>query len=163
MKHVLSALLLVIALSLTGCAAIFGPPLQAGDPEHTVIAKRGTPTARYKDGDSTLLEFAGGYWGQYTDMARLGPDGRLVSYEQVLTTEKFASLIIGKSTKQEVLFTVGQPFETDFMPLAQQEVWSYRYKQDGLWNSLMHISFDKNGIVRKMENTVDTMLDGEAD
>ena len=38
------------------------------------------------------------------------------------------------------------------------EVWSYRYKEAGVWNSLMSVHFDQQGVVRQMLNGPDPML-----
>jgi hypothetical protein len=92
-------------------------------------------------------------------MARFGNDGRLISYEQVLTSAKFAIIKLGISTKSDVLRTVGHPSHTSYLPRQQLEVWTYPYKESGAWNSLMHIHFDNNGIVRKMENGQDLRFD----
>ena len=56
-----------------------------------------------------------------------------------------------------MLRTVGHPTETDYLPLKKQEVWSYRYREEGIWNSMMHIYFDSSGIVRGIENGQDPM------
>ena len=90
-------------------------------------------------------------------MAKIGPDGRLISYEQVLTREKFDTIQIDHFSKNDVLKTVGHPTETDYLPLVDREVWAYRYKEDGIWNSMMYIYFDSQGIVRRMENGQDPM------
>ena len=39
------------------------------------------------------------------------------------------------------------------------EVWSYRYKEAGVWNSLMHVHFDGQGVVRHMLNGPDPMYE----
>jgi outer membrane protein assembly factor BamE (lipoprotein component of BamABCDE complex) len=83
-------------------------------------------------------------------MARFGPDGGLQTYEQVLTDAKFATLPVGKATKNDVLMTVGRPAEQSYLALRDLQVWSYRYKQSGVWDSMMHVHFDRAGIVREM-------------
>jgi hypothetical protein len=35
------------------------------------------------------------------------------------------------------------------------EVWSYRYRESGVWNSMMHVHFDQAGVVRQMLNGPD--------
>jgi hypothetical protein len=97
--------------------------------------------------------------GQFTWMAHIGPDGRLVKYEQVLTGEKFATIKIDKATKDDVLRTIGRPTETSYLPLRDYEVWSYRYKESGVWNSMMHVHFDRAGVVRLMQNGPDPMYE----
>jgi hypothetical protein len=139
-------------LSVLGCA---GVPPNVGEPISAVEAKLGKPTAVYSKLDETQLEYATGPFGQFTYMATIGPDGRLTSYEQVLTGEKYATIKIGQATKQDVLYTLGQPAETSYLSWQKLEVWSYRYKESGVWNSMMHVHFDDGGIVRKMQNGPD--------
>ncbi|MFJ7566443.1 outer membrane protein assembly factor BamE [Herminiimonas sp. NPDC097707] len=155
MNYVQKAILSGLALLLTACAVLMPSPVQVGETEAQVIAKRGQPTARIPDVNGYLLEYTRNPWGQATDMARFDRDGRLVSYEQVLTTEKFATIKPGVSTKTDVLRTVGHPSETSYLPRLQLEVWTYPYKEAGVWNSMMHVHFNNNGIVNKMENGPD--------
>lgn len=158
MKSLIASLLLLASLFLSSCVSI-GPPVMPGDSEQDVIAKRGVPADRYQDGDQVLLQYPGGMYGQYSYMARLGPDGRLINFEQVLTLEKFGQIKINESNKHHVLKTVGRPSETSWLSLPQLEVWSYRYRESGVWNSIMHIHFDQSGIVRKMENARDPLFE----
>lgn len=145
------------ALLLAGCA--MRPAPAPGDPQDVVQSKLGTPTAVYTDGATRTLEYATGPMGQFTWMAHLGPDGRLASYEQVLTSEKFATIKIDQATKDQVLRTVGRPAERSHVAMQNYEVWSYRYKEAGVWNSLMHVHFDEQGVVRQMMNAPDPMYE----
>jgi len=88
-----------------------------------------------------------------------GPDGRLLSYEQVLTMQKFGTIQVDHDNKEDVLRTIGAPSETSYFPRVQREVWSYPYKESGVWNSLMSVYFDNAGIVRKLENGPDPKFD----
>jgi hypothetical protein len=54
-----------------------------------------------------------------------------------------------------VLHTLGRPAETSYLSRQKLEVWSYRYKESGVWNSMMHVHFDDDGIVRMMQNGPD--------
>lgn len=162
MKNKLSHLCLAAAMAvLAGCTTFSGQPVSIGAPEAELIARLGTPTARYPLDGGHLLEYRRGPWGQQTYMARIGADGRLQSYEQVLTTQKFASIPIDKANKEDVLRIIGAPSETSYLSLVQREVWSYPYKESGVWNSLMHVYFDNAGIVRKLENGPDPKYDPE--
>lgn len=149
----------LITASLTACATILPAPVNIGDSESQVIEKRGQPTHRIQDSRDQLLEYALGPWGQRTYMARLGPDGRVISFEQVLTVQKFGTIKVGEATKTDVLRTVGHPSETSYLPLRELEVWSYPYKEANVWNSIMHIHFDKAGVVRQMLNGPDLRFD----
>lgn len=148
LKH-LAAVMAQLAV-VTGCATLFPPPVSIGETEAEVLAKRGQPSNRYQDGDVRVLEYRLGDFGQRTYMARIGPDGRLISFEQVLTDEKFGTVQIGKTTRNEILVTFGAPHETSYLPLKDYEVWTYAYKESGVWNSLMHIHFDSAGVVQMM-------------
>jgi hypothetical protein len=150
----------LLALALGGCAGpLFRQAPGVGEPVSAVTAKLGQPTGVYPLPDGQLLEYATGPMGQFTFMARIGADGRLVSYEQVLTGEKFATLKIDRATKDEVLRTVGRPAERSQVAMHNYEVWSYRYKEAGVWNSLMHVHFDQNGVVRQMLNGPDPLFE----
>ena len=155
MRNMGTVSVLTLALGLAGCAAI-APSV--GDPVATVTAKLGKPTAVYSVGGGEELEYANGPMGQTTWMAHIGPDGKLASYEQVLTAEKFATIKVGAATKDDVLRTLGRPAEHSHVAQHNYEVWSYRYKENGVWNSMLQVHFDKDGIVRLMENTPDRMF-----
>lgn len=140
---------------LSACSSINYSPLQIGESEKTAIARKGAPTNQYQIGNEKILEYNHGPWAQQTYLARVGADGKILSYEQVLTTQKFAAIKVDQSTKQDVLHTIGSPTEQSYLHLSQLEVWSYPYKENDVWNSVMHVHFDRNGIVRKMVNTPD--------
>ena len=150
---------LAAALLLAACAT--RPAPLPGETADAVQTKLGKPTSIYVDPDGAArsLEYATGPMGQYTWMARLGPDGRLTAYEQVLTGETFATLKVDQATKEQVLRTIGRPAERSRVAMQNYEVWSYRYKEAGVWNSMMHVHFDEQGVVRQMMNGPDPMYE----
>ncbi|VXC76977.1 hypothetical protein [Massilia sp. 9I] len=150
---------LAAALALGGCAGLIRQAPSLGDPVAVVQQKMGMPTSIYRIADEQLFEYATGPMGQQTYMARIGADGRLVSYEQVLTGEKFATIKVDSANKEDVLRIVGKPAEKSFVAMRDWEVWSYRYKEAGVWNSLMHVHFDRQGVVRQMLNGPDPMYE----
>ena len=162
MRRAFRAIFAIFFATIGACANLAAPPVPVGAKESEVVAKLGQPSHRYQDADGHLLEYAHGPWGQTTYMARIDADGRLVSYEQVLKTEKFASIEVGHATKKDILHTIGAPSETTFLSLPQLEVWSYPYKENGVWDSMMHVHFDKDGIVRKMMNGPDPRFDPDS-
>lgn len=145
----------VLALSLAGCAQFGRPPPQPGDSREAVLTRLGQPTNVYADGTDTLLEYAYGPMGQYTWMARLGPDGRLRSYEQVLTSAKFATVKLGKDNKETILRTFGRPTQVTHYASVDGDVWLYRYKEQDVWNSMMSVEFNRQGVVQAMVNGPD--------
>ncbi|CAN7296944.1 hypothetical protein LJR122_001557 [Massilia sp. LjRoot122] len=146
-------------LALGGCAGMLRQAPSIGDSAAVVQQKMGAPTAIYGAGQERIFEYATGPMGQQTFMARIGADERLLSYEQVLTGEKFATIKVDAADKEEVLRTVGRPAEKSFVAMRDWEVWSYRYKEAGVWNSMMHVHFDRQGIVRQMLNGPDPMYE----
>lgn len=159
MKFRLTTILIIFSATLSACSVLMPAPVAIGDSEADLITKRGLPTNRYTDGKDQLLEYASGPWGQRTYMARVAADGKVASFEQVLTVEKFGTIKVGQATKADVLRTVGAPSETSYLSLPDLEVWSYPYRESEAWNSVMHVHFDKQGIVRKMLNGPDLRFD----
>ena len=159
MRIHVKTILLAGLLALAGCAALQRSVPAVGDPLPTVVAKFGQPTAVYPAPGGQVLEYATGPFGQATYMAHMGPDGRLAAFEQVLSSEKFATLQIGKATREDVLHTLGRPAEHSYLALPDLEVWSYRYKESGVWNSMMHVHFDRAGVLRMMLNGPDPMYE----
>ena len=155
MKKLLKSATPLLFAALAGCASWNVPPPQPGEPRAAVEARLGRPTNIYQLPTGAELEYATGPYGQYTYMARFGPDDRLISYEQVLDTPGFARIKVGMSTQQDVLHTLGRPTETSYLSLPKLHVWSYRYKESGVWDSMMHVHFDHDGIVRMMMNGPD--------
>lgn len=151
--------LAVLVAGLAGCATAMRTPPSLGDPRDVVIAKFGPPTGSYPAPPGEELEYATGPYGQFTWMATLGADGRLVKFEQVLNGQTFATIKIDTATKADVLRIVGRPAEHSSVMMHNYEVWSYRYKESGVWNSMMHVHFDQAGIVRMMQGGPDPMYE----
>ncbi len=143
------------ALLLSACAGLGGPALAPGAPEAEVLARLGQPTHVYQDGDTRLLEYMRGPMGQTTDMARIGPDGRLQSFTQVLTMEQFARIVPGVTRQEQVLRIVGAPSEVRFYRHPGMRAWNYPYKESNVWDSMMTIYIDDTGLVRRIENGPD--------
>lgn len=159
MQKLVNASLITLMVGLAGCVGTLRTPPLPGDPLATVTAKFGTPTAVYPSPSGQVLEYATGPMGQFTWMARMGPNGRLAAFEQVLSADGFGKIKIDSATKDDVLRSIGRPAETSYLPLPKLEVWSYRYKESGVWNSMMHVHFDRAGIVRMMQNGPDPMYE----
>ena len=157
MKHYRTAAIaaLFALATLAGCSSIYLSPPQPGESEAQIVSRLGEPTHRYGEGNTHLLEYMTGPWGQATFMARIGADGRLISYEQVLDTAHFSKILPGKSNREDVLRTIGAPSTTAYLRLPQLEVWSYPYRESNAWDSEMSVHFDNDGIVRMLQNGPD--------
>jgi hypothetical protein len=155
-----AGLMAAAALALSACATVFRQPPPVGAPLAAVTAALGQPSAVYPEPDGgQVLEYRGQPMGQFQYMARIGPDGRLMAYDQVLTSENFAQVKVDHWTKDDILRHFGRPAEVSRVYAHDYEVWSYRYKESGVWNSLMNVHFDAQGVVRQMLNGPDPMYD----
>jgi hypothetical protein len=151
---------LALALTLSACAPLvrWAPP--AGTPLEQVTAKLGKPDAVYPDpAGGQVLEYRGQPSGQFQHMARIGADGRLIAYDQVLTSDNFGKIQVNRWTHEDILRNFGKPAEVSRDRVNGFEVWSYRYKEQGIWNSLMNVSFNARGVVVQTQNTPDPILD----
>ncbi|WP_230407605.1 hypothetical protein [Undibacterium rivi] len=144
---------------LSACASWSSVDIAALQTETDVLAKLGNPTHVYQDGQTHLLEYMRGRRAQATHMVRVAADGKVLSYEQVLTDQKFAEIKPGVSDKAAVLRILGAPYENVYYSRVELEAWSYPYKESGVWNSLMAVYFDHAGIVRKLENGPDPVFE----
>lgn len=141
---------------LTACASFPGKPsITPGESESAVVSRLGKPTGTYQDGPDRLLEYRTNPGGQATWMVRLDGSGHARSIEQVLTTEKFATIQPRVDTKESVLRKVGAPYETSYLRFSQQDVWTYMYLDQGVWDNLMHVQFGPDGKVNSLMNAPD--------
>lgn len=155
----LTGLLSAVALSvclLSGCAMFRTP--QPGISESELIVMRGRPDRVYQEGDHRRLEWSATQMGQYAYMAEIDADGRMTTFEQVLTDERFASLRPGHSTMEDVIRTVGRVHEMNRRTFDDGETWSYRYKENGVWDFMITIYFDRNGVVEAVGSHMDPLL-----
>jgi hypothetical protein len=66
------------------------------------------------------------------------------------TDATFAALKPGVDTQATVAQKLGRPYDTTYLSLRDMNVWSYKYRQAGIWHSLMHVHFDRNGVLREL-------------
>lgn len=100
--------------------------------------------------------------GQYAWRTDVDNSGRIDRVIPVLTDEMFRTLQSGRWTQEDVMCAFGPPAINAGvgMPSAHQVVWSYRYRQNGVWNSLMHVYFGSDGeYVTRMHPGPDPMFD----
>ena len=159
-KTLKTAATLALILSLSACAPMIRRTPAVGAPLAEVTARLGKPDAIYPDpAGGQVLEYRGQPMGQFQYMARIGADGKLVSYEQVLTSENFARIEVGRWNRDDVLRNFGRPAEVVRSRLEEGEIWSYRYKEQGVWNSVMNVDFNARGTVLRVFNSPDPLLD----
>jgi hypothetical protein len=151
----------VIAVLLTACA---GHPqsVRVGEPADAMQKRLGAPyqVIGHPDGSKRLV-YPVGVFAQQAYLIEVGGDGLVRAVIPALTDDRFAMIKRGEWNKQRVLEEFGPPVETGVVPLKKQEVWSYRYKRDGVWDSLMHVHFDTRGLVADYFHTPDPFFDPE--
>jgi len=115
----------IILALLAGCSAYSPSALQPGATLAEVVSVMGPPTGSAQA--PRRLEFARGPYGKHTYMVDFDADGRLLSWEQVLTENNFFQVQIGE-TKEAVVERLGRPSST--FPIGRQRivVWNYRYE-----------------------------------
>ncbi len=149
-------------LLLAGCAGYAPGPLASGATEAEVVARMGAPTGDHVGPDGQRrLEFARGPYGRHTYMVDLDGQGRMRSWEQVLTETRFNAVPVGAS-RAEVLYGLGRPSEVISIPRRNELVWSYRYESP--FCQWFQVSLDRtSGQVTSTGYGVDPLCDGDED
>jgi hypothetical protein len=145
--------------ALGACAARYGPESLGtsatfGEVERTL----GRPTARYAGQPAERIEYARGPFGRHTYMLDFNADGKLVSWEQVLTESRFDQLRVGMS-RDELLASVGRPSEVGKLPWQRLVLWSYRYETP--FCRWFQVTLDQSGRVVETGYGPDPLCNGK--
>lgn len=122
--------------------------IHPGTPYTQVVARYGRP--------DLLCPLAGGgqraVWtsqpmGHYAWGTDVDAEGRIGHMQALLTDQHFRSKLVIGWTSGQVRCEFGPPAIIDGtgLPGRTAVVWSYRYLQDGVWNSLMYVYMGPNG------------------
>lgn len=146
---------------LAGCATP-SQRLPAGTPVEQVMSGMGKPSLEcpLPDGGRRLV-WSGQPFAQASWATNVRSDGTTTGVEQVLTDVSFAQLRKGQWHADQVRCLFGPPATIAGVgtPGHTQRVWSYAYRQDTVWNSLMHVFFDDAGYVTRMHPGPDPAYD----
>lgn len=161
-KTTIRSLLPVLGtLALAGCTSMANMP--AGSTLAAVEAKYGKPgTVCARDGGSQHLVWSTQPFGQYAWGTTVNAQGVTDRIIPVLTNENFQQLASGDWTEAQVMCEFGPPAEISSvgLPGSSHKVYSYRYKQSGAWNSMMHVYFDKySGLVTRFHAGPDPLYE----
>jgi len=140
------ALAAALSLALAGCAHM--TDVAVGTPLSQVVAQFGQATMTCPaDGDGQTLVWSTQPYGQYAWHTQTDSQGRVEPVQATLTDANFERLRTGVWTQRDVLCAFGPPAQRSRvgLPSVRQLVWSYRYRQNGVWNSLMHVYFGQDG------------------
>ena len=133
-----------------------------GTPLAEVQARYGAPTmdCPQPNGERRLI-WSRQPMGQYAWATSVTPDGHVGQVEQILTDAAFGQVKSGDWDREQLLCTFGPPSEISLvgLPSSRHLVWSYRYRQAGAWNSLMHVYLSEDGRVTRIHPGPDPMFD----
>lgn len=137
-----------IVATTVGCAQITS--VKPGTALTTVEKQFGAPTTLCAGPDGTKRAI----WsqqpmGQYAFATNVDAQSRVSEFEQILTDRSFNQLGQGVWTPEQVRCAFGPPESIDKvgLPSNLKIVWSYRYRQSDVWNSLMYVFFGTDGKV----------------
>ena len=152
----------VVAL-LGACTTMSDIP--PNTPLHEVEAQFGQPnySCPTENGGQRLI-WTQQPMGQYAWGANIDTSGVADKVVPLLTDEHFRVLGQGTWTPEQVRCEFGPPAEisTVGLPSSRQIVWSYRYRQNQAWNSLMYVYFGSDGTkVTRFHSGPDPMFDRE--
>lgn len=124
-RHALLGAIVVGVAALSGCTGYSPAGLPRGATAAEVVSALGPPTGTTQA--PQRLEFARGPAGRHTYMVDFDADGRMRSWEQVLTEARFFEVLPGQ-TQDQVIQRLGHPSTT--FPIGRQHimVWNYRYE-----------------------------------
>jgi hypothetical protein len=155
----LAAGIAAAVVALGGCAT----PDQtlAGASRAQVIDKFGRPLSVYAlPGGGERLEYQVGTYQQYAQMVDIDTQGRVAQVNQVRTAENFGRLEIGVDTPATVMREFGQPWQIQRYALSKLTAYLYPYKEAYVWNLMMAVHFDDNGVLRRVESGPDPRFIG---
>jgi hypothetical protein len=149
-----------VALLATACASLTPPSFPPGTAMSEVEARMGKPRDVVKaPGGGTVWQYPNGPLGQTTYMVDFGADQRVTSVYQALTFERFAKIIPGTTTQDDIRLLFGRPGQTMLFSRMDEEVWSYRYQSGASSNWIFNVNFDaKSRVVRSTGQEIDPLF-----
>lgn len=140
----LAGMTMALAVGVAGCANMATTP--PGTPVAVVEREFGKPTTTcpLPDGGYRAIWSQQPY-GHYAWGTDVTPQGNVGEVVQLLTDRVFNDSLsqgVWDTTRVNCMF--GPPADIDSvgLPSVTKTVWSYRYRQYGVWYSLMYVFFD---------------------
>ncbi len=107
-----------------------------GDPVTITVEADGTRTFDYPRQPEG--------WANW--VIKIGADGKVTSIRQLVTPDNFAKVKPGL-TQLEVRSILGRPANMQKFALKKEEVWDWRFKQNGQESKMFSVTFDAAGKV----------------
>ena len=145
-RFIRQTLVLALTAGLSACANM--ADTAPGTPLADVQTQFGPPNFNCKlpDGVQRVI-WTQQPFGQVAWGAHVGADGRIDRVVPLLTDQNFQQLADGVWPAERVRCEFGPPAQIREvgLPSVRQVVWSYRYRQDHVWNSLMYVYMGRDG------------------
>ena len=146
-----AALGLAAAGLLAGCAS--PARLPAGSTPASTVAAMGQPTGQYALPDGgQRLQYSEAPAGQHVWNADFDAGGRLVRVDDGLRYGNFETLMMGRSTRDDVLRLLGRPGRVEYVYSFTGDIWTYRFN-DMNNPRLVSIHIDPAGVVQRIVYT----------
>jgi hypothetical protein len=161
-SEVLMRIAQAMSIAATVLVAACATPAQIprGTTEVQVKQQFGRPMAEVPIQGGKRLQYVYPPMGQYGFMVDLDANGSVVRAEQVMDDAHFGRLQVGKDTMATVQREFGPPSKVvTYFQTRGNPVWTYKYKQAGIWNMLMGVYFDGAGVVTRLETGPDPDFD----
>ncbi|MGH8662036.1 MAG: outer membrane protein assembly factor BamE domain-containing protein [Burkholderiales bacterium] len=152
-------LILLFCIGLVGGCSTPRSLVVGQSTEADVRAQAGTPTGTWTDRDGNrVYEYATGPEGFITYLVRVGTDGKVREVTQVLTEDRLAKVVPGKTTKAEVRDLFGRPsFEHVYLV---GPTWSWRFLFGGVRPGHIVVTFNPDDTVKDKIAIVDVTGEG---
>ena len=140
-------------LLLAACASNDGrglvPGQSTGQDVQSIMGKP-VETQALANGD-TVYWYPQLPWGHVSYAARIGPDGRLLAFEQRLNDENISKIVRGQTTSKEARALLGPPWQPQRYPNLERDVWTYPMKLPGHGLPKWYVvQFSYDGIAREI-------------
>jgi hypothetical protein len=158
----------IVAASILVLAACASPAnIKTGEQESAAVARVGKPTLEFpRPGGGKHLVYATAPSGQFAWGVDVDTNGKVVASEQILTSPHFDTiddgLTEGKWNTDRLRYEFGPPARISRVGLhGEQIVWEYRFRENGVWNSLMYVYVTPQGIVTRFHPGPDPAFEAD--
>ena len=149
----LVVLMLATGATAAGCASFDGRGLVPGQSSAAEVERvMGAPADKRQVGSETWLFYPRQPYGRVTYVARLGPDGRLVSLDQRLNDATVSKIVPNTTRAEEVRDLLGPPYTAVQHPRMERDIWTWwmrHYGDPGVPVELV-VQMSRDGVVREV-------------
>ncbi len=146
------------------CACSHPQLVKMGDTADAVRDRLGAPEAMTPMPDGTVRwTYSSQPYGQAVWWLFLDKDNKVVAREQGLQEKYFSLIKVGESTEADVWALWGKCAEEYNFPLVGEHAWMYRYQDGGSFDMAVWPQFDKSGVVRSVDVTIDPWKSRDGD